>query len=455
MATADAWELLQILEKLELLDDMGQETLVHRAVHQMYSTRCLDQLYEERKGAIRDNMDAYFRRFKPSMLPEAKVIGIPKLKKYCAIPALKLQLTCAEGLIIQGDGAGVETIIDLMSQRHVSWNEGIKILSQNKDCTSEMVRDIVKLDDLEWKDDDYIGLMEKLSREFHPPMARRARAVKDWKRSLELLDSGQIIDCEVANWNPNGLVVSLGMITGQVPLEELDAKRHGLRGRRRAYRSRLSDFVGMTIPAIVIAVDRRKGHLALSEKQAREKLVSQLLRELEEGQVCRAIVTNLVEFGVFVDLDGADGLIHISELSWKKVKHPREVLSVGDRVQVCVLSVDQERRRVSLSRKRLLPDPLLEKLREYQIGQTVSGKVTKVTDYGAFVTVEKEVGGLVHVSELSDDPISHPREVAKRGDELTLRVLRVDEEKRGLVLSLKQVGKDELFWGSMRVRLSQ
>jgi len=150
-------------------------------------------------------------------------------------------------------------------------------------------------------------------------------------------------------------------------------------------------------------------------------------------------VSTLCSFGAFIDLGGADGLVHLSELAWQHVKHPSEVLHVGQEVKVQVLSVDSERKRIGLSIKRLAPEPWETVADRYTVGQLVEGTVTKITDFGAFAQLEDGVEGLIHVSELSDRRVKHPNEVVKEGDRVTLRVIRVEPEKRRIGLSLKRV----------------
>jgi small subunit ribosomal protein S1 len=194
-------------------------------------------------------------------------------------------------------------------------------------------------------------------------------------------------------------------------------------------------------------VDRARRRLILSERLARRRIKEQkqkrLFDELLEGQVVQGVVCNLCNFGAFVDLGGADGLIHISELAWRRVEHPREVLQIGDEVQVYVLRLDRERKRIGLSLKRLQPDPWSLVNEIYVEDQLVSGVVTHVVEFGAFVALDSGVEGLVHVSELADPPPRDPRLVVKPGDELLLRILRIDAWRRRIALSLKEVSTQE------------
>jgi small subunit ribosomal protein S1 len=181
----------------------------------------------------------------------------------------------------------------------------------------------------------------------------------------------------------------------------------------------------------------------VARREWREKQKQQLMNELYEGEIRRGTVSSLCNFGAFVDLGGADGLVHISELAWYRVRHPREVLSVGDEVDVYVLRLDYERRRIGLSIKRLQPDPWTLVDEKYQVGQLVRGRITNVVAFGAFARLELGVEGLIHVSELAQGKISHPSSVVKKGDELTLRVIGINSGRRRIGLSLRQAPPPE------------
>jgi small subunit ribosomal protein S1 len=199
----------------------------------------------------------------------------------------------------------------------------------------------------------------------------------------------------------------------------------------------------------VIEIDRDRNRLILSERAAmrewRKAQKEMLLSELAEGETREGEVISLADFGAFVDLGGADGLIHLSELSWKRVNHPREVLSVGDKVQVYVLNVDRDRRRIGLSLKRLQSDPWELVEDRYAVDQLVEGVITKLAKFGAFAHVvgDEEIEGLIHISELSDGHIAHPKEVVKEEQIVTLRIIRIDTDQRRMGLSLKRVDQAE------------
>jgi len=274
----------------------------------------------------------------------------------------------------------------------------------------------------------------------------QARMEKDWKKAQEFLESGQVWEGQVTDSNRGGLLVRFGHIRGFVPASHLWGldSRHLPPDQRQA---KLQAYVKQELVLKVIEVDRDRRRLILSERLARRQLrrqtMERLLDELLEGQVVRGVVTRLVNFGAFVDLGGADGLIHVSELAWRRVRHPKEVVQVGDEVDVYILRLDHERKRISLSLKRLQPSPWDLVDETYTGGQLVSGVVTNVVEFGAFVLLDIGVEGLVHISELADPPPSDPHEVVQRSDELVVRILRVDSLRHRLSLSLKRVSPQQ------------
>jgi small subunit ribosomal protein S1 len=272
-----------------------------------------------------------------------------------------------------------------------------------------------------------------------------ARQEKAWLRAKELSESGEVIEDRVIGYNKGGLVIPVGEIRGFVPASQVPGFPHGLSQEDRI--QRLSDMVGKKLQVKVIEINRRKRRLILSATAAqrlwRKQQRERLLAELREGEVRKGVVSSLCAFGAFVDLGGADGLVHLSELSWRRVRHPREVLKVGDEIEVYVLRLDQEKNRIGLSLKRLQPEPWALVEDKYELGQLVEGVVTNVVDFGAFAEIEDGVEGLIHVSELAEGQISHPRDVVKKGDLLLLRIIRIDTRRKRLGLSLKRVLESE------------
>jgi small subunit ribosomal protein S1 len=278
----------------------------------------------------------------------------------------------------------------------------------------------------------------------------RAEEEHDWGEAERLLNSQEPLYASVAGYNKGGLIVKLGQLRGFVPASQVSLSR-----RRRAEGEspdkRWGKMVGEPIVVKVVELDRRRNRLILSEraaaKEARKMLKEQLIVELQPGDVREGHVISLADFGAFVDIGGADGLVHLSEISWKRISHPKDVLSVGQQVQVQVLSVDPDRKRISLSLRELEPDPWESVTAQLVEGQLVEGTITKLTKFGAFASLKGfegyDIEGLIHISELSDRRIEHPREVVQEGDTMPLRVIRIDTERRRIGLSLKRVDSAE------------
>ncbi len=221
---------------------------------------------------------------------------------------------------------------------------------------------------------------------------------QDWIRAETLMEQKKVIQAEVVDTNRGGVLAAFGRLQGFVPNSHLTSIP---RGADRDQRTSLKqELIGRTLSLAVIEVNPRRRRLILSERAAAGKRREEVLQELHEGAIRKGVVSNLVDFGAFIDLGGVDGLLHISEMSWDHVGHPRDVLDVGEEVEVYVLDVDRDRERIALSRKRLLPDPWEQVTAEMQRGDIVDGTVTHTTDFGAFVDVGQGVEGLVHVSEI-------------------------------------------------------
>ncbi len=266
----------------------------------------------------------------------------------------------------------------------------------------------------------------------------KARQEKSWRALQSSYEAGEVIHAQVVNYNKGGLLVNLDGVRGFVPSSQVSSVSRGPEVQKQSDMARL---VGQTLPLKVIEINRARNRLILSERQAiqevREARKDELLERLDEGVIRRGRVTSLCDFGAFVDIGGADGLVHLSELSWSRVKHPEEVLSVGDEVDVYVLSVDEDRKRIALSIKRTQPEPWSTVADRYAIGQIVEGVVTQLTSFGAFARLEDGIEGLVHISELSDERINHPRDVIAEGDTIKTRIIRIDPARKRIGLSLR------------------
>ena len=271
----------------------------------------------------------------------------------------------------------------------------------------------------------------------------RAQGEKGWHILQQNFENGDVIEGEAVDYNKGGLLVNVEGIRGFVPMSQLAAPV-AFDPSADPSRSPLADLIGNHLKLKVIEINRRRNRLILSEKQVmrqqREALRQSLFAELDTGQVRKGRVTGIREFGAFVDIGGVDGLVHLSEFSWGQVEPPEKTLSIGDEVDVYVLRVDRENMKVALSFRRLHPEPWESIHEKYHVGQTVTATVTKVTTFGAFARLDPAIEGLVHISELSDGPVRHPSDVVSEGQELTLKILRIEPERRRLALSLKQAG---------------
>jgi small subunit ribosomal protein S1 len=291
-----------------------------------------------------------------------------------------------------------------------------------------------------------------------PVSLYRARREKDWLEAQELLANGEIWEGEVTGYNKGGLAVPFGKVRGFVPASQIDGFPRRLEPEEK--QRRLATLVGQRLLLKVIEVDRRRRRLIFSERAGRRawrrKQRQRLLNELCEGDVVRGTVSTLRNFGAFVDLGGADGLAHISELSWGRIRHPREVVQVGDKVDVYVLRLDHERNRIGLSLKRLQPDPWTLVDEKYEVAQLVEGTVTKVVRFGAFIEIEPGLEGLLHVSELADIAPKDPHDLVKEGDRLLVRIIRIQSWRRRMGLSLREVSEAEWEdWVARSERLAQ
>ncbi|WP_119069827.1 30S ribosomal protein S1 [Aggregatilinea lenta] len=272
----------------------------------------------------------------------------------------------------------------------------------------------------------------------------RAEEERNWQMAEDYHQSQDVYYSKVAGYNKGGLIVRFGKVRGFVPASQVSRERQR-RAEGENPEARWGEMVGEDIAVKVVEIDRARNRLILSERAAarewREQQKGRLLDELEVGDVRKGRVISLADFGAFVDLGGADGLIHLTELSWEHVTHPRELLEVGQEVEVEVISLDRQRKRIGLSLKRKAHDPWEDVLQQYEIGQLVQASVTKLTKFGAFARLvdSPEIEGLIHISELADYRVSHPREVVLVGDVLTLRIVKIDPEQRRLGLSLRQV----------------
>ena len=261
---------------------------------------------------------------------------------------------------------------------------------------------------------------------------KRARFEKAWRKIEVAADSGEPVEGSVIEVVKGGLILDLG-VRGFLPASLVDIRRvHNL-----------DEFMSQTLECKVIELNRSRNNVVLSRRavleEERKEVREQILGKLEPGLIVEGKISNIVDFGAFVDLDGIDGLIHISELSWSHVNHPSEVVSIGDTVRIKVLDIDRDRQRISLGLKQTQEDPWQRVINTHRGGDVLEGTVTKVVAFGAFVEILPGVEGLVHISELADHHVENPSEVVEPGSKLNVKILEIDEERRRLSLSIKRV----------------
>ncbi len=260
---------------------------------------------------------------------------------------------------------------------------------------------------------------------------------QDWTLAQSTYDNDQAIDLSVTGYNRGGLLVSWNSLRGFVPASQLVDFPVDVDDFAR--RSMLARYVSRQLHLRIIEIDASMNRLILSERAAQVKpgQRADVLASLAAGTRCKGTVTNLCDFGAFIDLGGVEGLVHISELSWGRVGHPRDVLSSGQSVEVFIMSVDSEEERIALSLKRLQPDPWETVENRYEVGQIVEGVITNVVDFGAFACIEEGLEGLIHISELAEGQFLHPRNVVGEGQKVEARILNIDGSARRLGLTLR------------------
>jgi small subunit ribosomal protein S1 len=287
---------------------------------------------------------------------------------------------------------------------------------------------------------------------------KRANAERQWRIAEEQYKNGELLKARVIDYNKGGLIVDVAGIRGFVPISQiLNLKREEVAsgGENQETAAKLQSMKDKELQLKIIEINRARNRLILSERLAvqewRQRRREELLDELKPGEVRQGVVSNLANFGAFVDLGGADGLVHISQLAWSRVNHPSEVLHVGQNVEVQVLSVDKDKKKIALSIKRAEVDPWTTVEQRYTPGQVVTGVITKIAPFGAFARIEDGIEGLIHLSELT--PGMDPKQTLHEGVPLQLRILRIDAERRRLGLSLRQA--DELDAKEVTVEMTE
>lgn len=276
--------------------------------------------------------------------------------------------------------------------------------------------------------------------------ASQARQNEDWKRADAMMNSKELYTGLLADANRGGVIMPFGHLRGFIPASHVIDLPRGLKEDERLLK--LQELIGKEITVRVIEVNRKRRRLVFSQLEAEQEnraaRKQALLQELEEGGTRAGVISGLCDFGAFVDLGGADGLIHISELAWFRVRHPSQVVAVGDQVEVFVLHLDAEGKRIGLSLKRLQPNPwsLVDDM--YHIGQLVEGVISRLESFGAFVSLEPGIEALLHISQMSHNPEENPLRHLYEGQKLLMRIISIESERQRLGLSLTEVTATEL-----------
>lgn len=317
----------------------------------------------------------------------------------------------------------VEVLVDVGFK-----SEGVIPLSELSIRNDVKPEDVLKVDDeimimvIQKEDQDGRLILSK----------KRAEVEQNFDRIEKIYENGDIVEGEIIECVKGGLIVDIGL-RGFLPASLIDVRKT----------KDLQSYIGERCVCKIIEVDRHRNNVVLSRKviieDERKEQRKEILNSMEIGQIKKGIITSIADFGAFVDVDGVDGLIHISELSWNHVKHPSEVVNVNQEVDVEILGIDYEKQRLSLGLKQTQKDPWLERIKDYSVKDVVKGKVTRIVKFGLFVQIEEGLEGLVHISELSLEPVKRPSDVAKIGDELMVRIIDIDFDKRRMAFSVKQV----------------
>jgi small subunit ribosomal protein S1 len=309
----------------------------------------------------------------------------------------------------------------------------------------EFLSDTFGESSLQVGDRTLVYVMQPEGAEGHAVLSlRRAHLERSWRDIDDLYNRGAIIEAPVVDHNKGGLIVDVKGVRGFVPVSQVLDLRNVSRqdGENEEVSQTLAAMNGRQLPLKIIEINRQRNRLILSERAAvqeqRTLRKDELVDQLEPGQVRRGTVSNLTNFGAFVDLGGADGLVHVSELSYNRVNHPSEILRVGQEVDVMVLSVDRDTKKIALSLKRAMPDPWTVVEETYHVGQVVPATITKLAKFGAFAKVEDGLEGLIHLSELTDLAVQDPAQVVQEGQRVNVKIIHINTARRRLGLSVRQ-----------------
>ncbi len=338
------------------------------------------------------------------------------------------------GIILSNDGQGLVVDVGLKSDGLVPWSDIEKLGRPVNFDIGQRIQVMIN------REDEDGNLLVSVS---------QAMQVEDWTRAEQIMENDETCECEVVDANKGGVIVQFGNLNGFIPASHISEVPRSLNEDDRKYQ--LRQLMGKKLVCKVIEVNRKRRRLVFSEREAqrvhRDQLKEKLLEQLKEGDVIQGVVSGMRDFGAFVDIGGADGLIHISELAWHRVNHPREVVSAGDRLDVYVLRLDEATRRIELSLKRLQKNPWTTIEERYHVGKLVEGEVKRVADFGAFVVLEPGIEALLHANEIGDLPANDNGQKLTEGQKLLMRVISIEPENQRLGLSLRTVNdRDWAAW---------
>jgi small subunit ribosomal protein S1 len=348
-----------------------------------------------------------------------------------------------EGVVVSSDSDGLIVNIGQKSEALIPVNE-MRTLEQN-DLQSPKIGDSVS------------AIVVRYESSKSPTILSIDKSLgeRGWQDLQDYMDKNLSLEASITGFNKGGLVVEVLGIQGFVPVSQLVTvprdicKSYDIQDDEIEpvelveIEKKKKQFLGHKITLKPIEVTRQKNRAILSEREAakieREKRKSEMIGQLSIGEVKKGTIIGISSFGAFVDLGGADGLVHISELSWNTVKHPEDVVKIGQDVDVYILNVDQENNKIALSIKRLTPEPWETVSQNYNSGDIVQATITKITNFGAFAKIEDTVEGLIHISELTNDQISHPNEVVEEGQVLNVKILRIEADRKRIGLSISKI----------------
>ncbi len=266
---------------------------------------------------------------------------------------------------------------------------------------------------------------------------RKASREKIWDKLVKMMEEGEVFKVKPFDANKGGLLIETEGIRGFLPVSQLSTEHYPRVSDKDEILSRLSDLVEKTLDVVVLDVDKKESKLIFSEKAASRERTEELLSKFTVGEKIKGKVTGVVDFGIFLNVQGVEGLVHISEISWDRVDNPADFVKIGDEIEVMIIGIEEDK--ISLSMKRLAKDPWLDKVKDIKIGDIVTGEVTRITPFGAFVRLSSSVEALVHISELSEEHVVSPSDIVKEGQHYDFKIISIDPDNHKLALSLKDI----------------